>query len=94
MYIVSIIQPSHAAESLCAIGRAPLQFEDVWKLPVGDRMSSLAEPFDRYWTDETKKRGGPSLVGLQLSSVQLSIPSCGLHDLTCHMFQSTTWHCG
>ncbi|KAK9792737.1 hypothetical protein WJX73_001757, partial [Symbiochloris irregularis] len=39
----------------------PLQFEDVWQLPPSDRMSALAPPFGRYWADEVKKSGGPSL---------------------------------
>lgn len=42
--------------------RKPLQMEDIWELPPGDKVGRVSERFEKIWDDELSKPKGPSLV--------------------------------
>ena len=96
---VAMNRRSHTDQLAC---RAPLQFEDVWQLPPGDSMSTLAGPFGQHWKDESTRRGGPSLVGSisqygDLHALLLYIAFlfcrcvCLLSAGTCSVMQQVAW---
>ena len=45
--------------------RKPLQFEDIWELPEGDKVENITARFEHHWAEEMRKRQ-PSLVRILL----------------------------
>lgn len=62
-------QPSSLAGLLAVVShwgvdtarRKPLQFEDIWELPEGDKVENITARFEHHWAEEMRKRK-PSLV--------------------------------
>lgn len=42
--------------------RKPLQMEDIWELPPGDKVGRVSETFEGIWDKELNNPQGPSLV--------------------------------
>ena len=61
-----------------AARRKPLQFEDIWELPEGDKVEHITAEFERHWAEEMQKPQ-PSLVRSPVAAGEVT--ACGLKPL-------------
>lgn len=69
--------------------RKPLELEDIWDLPPGDRIESVCNKFESFWAEELRKPH-PSLV----CALRFSCCYClflHVHSLSAQMGDRSLW---